>query len=40
MSKHSRPGGNGNGNGGVPDWFYWTLAFVVLVILVMIFVQW
>jgi hypothetical protein len=36
VPKHSQSNGNGNG-GGVPDWFFWALAFVALVIGVLIF---
>lgn len=37
VSSHRRSGSNGNGSGGVPDWFYWLLVLVVLTIGALIF---
>ena len=34
---HRSRNSNGNGNGGgTPDWFFWTLAFVALVVLALV----
>lgn len=38
MPKHGRITSNGNGNGGTPDWAYWTLIAVVLVIAFLILI--
>lgn len=34
MPKHSRS----NGDGGVPDWFFWLITFCLLVIAVMLII--
>lgn len=35
VPSHRRPGSNGDG--GTPDWFFWTLALLLLTIGVLVF---
>jgi hypothetical protein len=38
VASHKRPSnGNGNGSGGTPDWFFWLLAFIVMVTVTLLF---